>query len=876
MKLIQCKIENFGKLKDVSFDFSEGANVICHRNGWGKSTLAAFIRVMFFGFENANKQDALVNERKRFFPWQGGVYGGSITFETDARQYVMRRVFGKKEKDDEFELREVSTNLPSDDFTANIGEELFAIDRASFVRTVFISQQDCETNSTDSIHAKLGNLVQNTDDLNSFQSVYDHLKDKTNKMVPTRKTGSLNKEKTAIAKMENDLRKAESIKKSIHEVEVLRKKQAENRQRLEEEIHAWQEKQSKVSENLDLTVKKKEYAALQRAYEQADETCRSCRRAFPDERHIPTPDQVSQWQEMERQCEQYHDAMLENQMSPEEMRSYESIKALLKGQIPTAENMEELEQAQKEYDQLKLQLAAGRLTPVEEQEWEALRGRYPQGVPTEEQTQRMRDTWDEVQRRKEGITSKKAMRETLLSMSARQNKPSALPALLLVICAFVFGAAVGVFVQLAVGIVVLVAFLIMAVFLFAKNRKIQEKPKQDDSLRQLEQEIVEDEEMIQQGIENVLTFVKVYAPSSPMEQIRLELGVLLTDAGRYRALAARKGSVDKNEQSTRYGVLKQSLSDFMKLYYEEDIPEEQWASRLSALKEQVRNYIRWQPKTEAYMAAEEQYQKTRHLLEKELNAYQFEPEKPLSLLLQDIREQVIQYVQAKEACDRAAGQKDVFEETNDLAKLQGATDVNEEDSLHEIHIRLEQCLERKERVQRDIAAYDDQLQSLQEQLDELMALQVEWEERKEIYQEGKKKYNLLIKTMELLQRAKDNLTARYMGPVQSGFEKYYAMISGEEPDNYQFDASANLTVNELGMSREIRFLSEGSKDLAGICTRMALVDAMYEEEKPFVILDDPFVNLDRDKTEKALEFLQSISKEYQVLYFTCHESRSHE
>ena len=62
MKLLQCKIENFGKLSDVSFDFSEGVNTFCEENGWGKSTLANFIRIMFFGFLNGNKQDKLVNE----------------------------------------------------------------------------------------------------------------------------------------------------------------------------------------------------------------------------------------------------------------------------------------------------------------------------------------------------------------------------------------------------------------------------------------------------------------------------------------------------------------------------------------------------------------------------------------------------------------------------------------------------------------------------------------------------------------------------------------------------------------------------------------------------------------------------------------------
>ena len=61
--------------------------------------------------------------------------------------------------------------------------------------------------------------------------------------------------------------------------------------------------------------------------------------------------------------------------------------------------------------------------------------------------------------------------------------------------------------------------------------------------------------------------------------------------------------------------------------------------------------------------------------------------------------------------------------------------------------------------------------------------------------------------------------------------------------------------------------------MVNICLRMALVDAMYKEEKPFLVMDDPFVNLDKEKMELAKGFLRAISKEYQVLYFTCHESR---
>ena len=70
MKLIKCHIENFGKLSDFTYDFTDGCNTVCEENGWGKSTLAAFLRVMLFGFRNEGKRDPLENERKRYSPWQ--------------------------------------------------------------------------------------------------------------------------------------------------------------------------------------------------------------------------------------------------------------------------------------------------------------------------------------------------------------------------------------------------------------------------------------------------------------------------------------------------------------------------------------------------------------------------------------------------------------------------------------------------------------------------------------------------------------------------------------------------------------------------------------------------------------------------------------
>ena len=87
------------------------------------------------------------------------------------------------------------------------------------------------------------------------------------------------------------------------------------------------------------------------------------------------------------------------------------------------------------------------------------------------------------------------------------------------------------------------------------------------------------------------------------------------------------------------------------------------------------------------------------------------------------------------------------------------------------------------------------------------------------------------------------------------------------------DANMKLRVKEQGELRDTQWLSRGCQDLIGVCMRFALVDAMYPEEKPFLILDDPFVNLDDEHTKRALEMLDKIAQDHQVVYLVCNTSR---
>lgn len=87
------------------------------------------------------------------------------------------------------------------------------------------------------------------------------------------------------------------------------------------------------------------------------------------------------------------------------------------------------------------------------------------------------------------------------------------------------------------------------------------------------------------------------------------------------------------------------------------------------------------------------------------------------------------------------------------------------------------------------------------------------------------------------------------------------------------DVQLNAQMEVDGALKENEYFSAGNRDLIGICIRLALIDALFTEEKPFLILDDPFVNLDDYRVENARKLLAEIAKEYQVVYLVCHSSR---
>lgn len=220
MKLIRCHIENFGVLSDFDFSFAEGLTTICQSNGFGKSTFAAFIKAMFYGFPRTGARNIVENERKRYDPWQGGKYGGYLEFEVQDVSYRVTRYFGKTAAKDTFSLLDLTNRRPSTRFSEKLGEELFQLDADSFARSTYVPQLSAnDMQATTSIRTKLSNLVDDTNDLRNYDTAEKKLRDYRTKFRAYRgEGGAINEIIRERLRLENDKYKADQLRPGLQEV----------------------------------------------------------------------------------------------------------------------------------------------------------------------------------------------------------------------------------------------------------------------------------------------------------------------------------------------------------------------------------------------------------------------------------------------------------------------------------------------------------------------------------------------------------------------------------------------------------------------------------------------------------------------------------
>ena len=810
MKLLSCHIFGFGKISDRKFVFNDGVNTVLEQNGFGKTTLADFMKVMFYGFDDESKRSLKDKEREKYRPWDKGTYGGSIAFEYEGKSYEVSRTFGKNEGEDSFDVRTLPDNDKYDGFEKdNLGLKIFGIDKDSFYRTAYIASSDLNRNSEiigDSVRAKLGNLTDATDDINNFDKVKSKLEKKLNEYSPDRKPGKIKSLKAEIAENENKIRNIDMTDKGIEILESQIQKNIEKTENEKNKIKALKEEEKTIHEVESIKAKRETYDSLINEHKASVESAKEASEVFTN--RIPQAEEITLSKEKCIKMNHLVEEMSNNRFHKDER-------------------------------------------------WNELSDRFKSGVASEDEIKQYISLWnDTVAKRSEKTVAENRLKDLAKSyidnerrkaeeeiaeekkrFDEKESKRKKTLLIVIIIDAILILLAAGAtYYTYSIGMNYLIPgagvaaalFVLLVVLIILRGKKktfvSKEIPEiseeqaieiidDDHKTRNLIKTIADDEALILSQIKN---FLEKFGIAFDENKVTEELVSLLEDVNEYKA---DKDKLDKyNKNNEEYEKLEWEVDRF---YESCGVKKEgDTAEQLDALMKSLINYEQFKEEAER----------------KKQNVVQFESENDITKIVKELPE----------------GLRELDEITDDIS-----------DAEEEI-----------EESQEQLRSFRNRLEELQAERDRLEELSVRTDSEKETLIEYEKRYKIMSLTLEYLTKAKNELSKKYTGPTMEGFKKYCSFFDENNADDFKIDTSLNLTKVEAGMQREIRSLSLGLREATDFCLRLGLLDAMYQKEKPFLILDDPFVNFDASNLEAATKVLNKLQEEYQIIYLTCHESRA--
>lgn len=780
MKLLKCHIENFGKLKNFNYEFQDGLNTIKEENGFGKTTFANFIKAMFYGLETKRSTKVLI-DRKKYTPWQGGIFGGTIEFEVNNKRYKVERTFGTKEADDTFKLYDLSTNLECNDFSKNLGEEIFKLNKEAYERSTFVAGQNMQTSMNDSINAKLGNILESENDINTSEQALKILDEAIKTYKKTGGRGELNEKISEKTILEKKLEQSRIDEKTLQE----RKLQNEE---IKKQIKEKEKEQQKYKNILKL---------------QSEEETKKAK--FQNYKILKTNEEESR-------------------------KKLNSSEEFFKPGIPTDEDIETLIEKCLSIERFKVEVKNYEMTPEETNEIEKLKRIFKDTQISEQDINKkiqesnyVKETKNQIEINNEKINSLNKEKE-IFEKQSKNKKILNLILYLVSIVLIVIGILMQIknanninYVVVGTGIFLFVLGAIKSILLNKRKKELVNKKNHILEIQKSQEDMRNEVDKVQRNIEN---FINQYSDDEINADNIIQLTEIKANYIKYKDL---RNSIDnlfekQNEIMKKLHELEDSIKDYLLKYFE-------------TLTENYSNY-----------AQEIKMKKNEFLNQKK------------------------DYEEKSQALKKYKNENNV-EELNDNNNTEG-NKIDKEELEKEIG-----------KFNREIDELNDQknynknqIEILESNLDSAYDIENDIEAVNQSIEEIKHDCDILEKTKKYLEIAKNQFSSHYLSGMQQSFIKNIKQITEKEID-INFDVNLDVKVNEQGSSKKISFFSTGYTDLIYVCMRLSLIDALFQDEKPFIILDDPFVNLDESKINNALELLNNISSKYQVIYFVCHESR---
>ena len=884
MKLISCYITGFGRIEDYRYDFSDGLNAFLEDNGWGKSTFCVFLKSMFYGMEYSPRVKMLT-ERKHYKPWSGATYGGNLVFSVDDRIYRVERTFGIKDKDDTFKLIDEATGRESSDYSENLGEELFEVDREAFEKSVFIPQDMVETSMTDSLNAKIGDLSQAKDDMRGFDAAISRIEDakKVYTLSSQINPGKLKR----IGKQINDAKEARDLL-------PVRMEAYENRQKLIEEKNKRlselkNEKAGLLDRIAQRSKREKDLAIYKKNGEDKEKDIEELSRLddfFAS--GIPDEETLNDIREKQKNLETLRGRFEEILRSQPNRTDAMRLESLFDERELSEEQIDAYAADAERIRELRLAAEHNQMPEDEKQQLAELSFYFSKKVPTSEELEAVMERTNELSR----LEGELAVKEAALSAAQQETDEvtgegavpkSAVPALLMTL-GIVCGLAAAMFyfyVGDAKGIIIATMFAAAAtIFVLTSiintlHRK-RVKKLRTSAVRErfllAEEELAAAQSAKRQVLDEIKLFLEDYLvrASDSYHQMIQEIQNkailyqhLLEEEKKYVEL----NSAGTEELSAKQLTLYTALSHYAFVYGTDLYTDQNEVELVQSLRRDCETYGVYRKNKELLADVEKQQNDLATEVDGFLSRFPGTDEEPVTLDViakntaeyTRLSEHVAQLTREMEELDLSEMpgddmsveqlQKQQAEMDEEMDEISGQLVRDNEDLLH-IAQELEECEEEQDR------------------LPSLLEDKARMEEKVECYDEA----------IKYLCQARDQFLGRYMGPLRRGLKDYLSRLYTDSDaaliaKNFSLDMDMGIHYSHQGSTKDVAYLSAGYRDLAAFCSRMALIDVLYPGEKPIAILDDPFTDLDEEKISAALDLMREIAGERQLVYFTCHKSR---
>ncbi len=859
MRLLKLHVENFGALQGFDYEFEDGLNVLHQPNGWGKSTLVVFIKAMLYGLPASTKQSLDKNERKKYAPWQGGAWGGSLEIETAAGRFRIERFFGAKEANDTFALYDLDTHLPSDAYSERLGEELFGLDADGFERSSYLSQRDLDDKPSGSIPAKLGGVLDNADDLSSYEDAMAALDKRRKFYVMTGGRG-------AIAELEQ-----ETLEKTA---------ELERCRRIEDAMHAQEDELTRLLAELDEAGRREaqtrlalERAALAREHaahtEQKQRMLTSLSELAAEDRLIheffggdpPTEEELDGARRLYDEIRAQRARLDAIPTVSADRAEYDHLCAIFGNDAPDDTALDRLVAKNDALCRIDAELSrlshAAELSPALD--------RFKEGVPSKTQIDRAFAALREADELSKSAADRAPVRET---SRTRTRKTAALLTLLLGIVTAALSflpilSTLSLPLLIAGGAVSVVGLTLL--ILPSSNKKASNEgttPTEEQAKRDA-------------LLEAVRALLKTY--NMPTDDPTRSLTELSLFAEQYTASSARREAAREEQKrlTEKRAAIADSLSEALSRYALRVSDSGDFTNALHTLRHAVERYRQLRASEERLATDRKNAEQVLDTLKRRLLPFlrRYDPEGSMRAgqCLDRIAEQLSEHRRlSREIARREAElrafivEKKLDSEVMDVSATEferlsreAETLGTETAELHRRHATLKSSIDR-------LALDADRIPDLEEQLARLG----------ETLTEAKANAKTIKSTAAFLEDAKLALTTRYLGGMQESFNRNLGTLSEITPE-ILLDASLGAHLREGGKTHPVESFSRGWRDVIEFCTRLALTETLYKDgEAPFLLLDDPFVNLDDDRLAAARALLTHLSKSYQILYLVCHTDRA--